>query len=162
MLKLVVRSLFKGIDRLKEWVEYHPKSEGTPNTPQKEKNHPFTIKNEQMAPVSTKRFKVVNLWDYLKFREGTQAHHITQATDFEEWPPMEEILRRVKELFGIEYQNERSLYPYLKTLVDSGLLDASVVGGKMRWKKKSLLVTVNEIEEEMTEEQMMLNRQPPQ
>jgi DNA-binding PadR family transcriptional regulator len=60
---------------------------------------------------------------------------------------MEEILRRVKELFGIEYQNERSLYPYLKTLVDSGLLEASVVGGKMRWKKKSLMITVSEWEE---------------
>jgi DNA-binding PadR family transcriptional regulator len=90
------------------------------------------------------------MWDHLTFKEGTQAHHITKVLDYEEWISMEEILRRVNELFGILYQNERSLYPYLKTLVDAGLLEANMVGGKMKWRKKNLIITVGEeIEEEI-------------
>ena len=73
---------------------------------------------------------------------------------------MEDILRSVKELFGIEYQNERSLYPYLKTLVDSGLLESSVVGGKMRWKKKALLISVEELDREMMVQQTTPISQP--
>ncbi len=146
MLKLIVRSIFSGVDRIKEWVEYTPRSESYHKTPN---NNQITKVNERIGEYAAPRFKVVNLWDHLKFREGTQAHHVTQIIDFEEWTPMEEILRRVKELFGIEYQNERSLYPYLKTLVDSGLLESSVVGGKMRWKKKVLLISVEELDREI-------------
>lgn len=146
MLKLIVRSIFSGVDRLKSWVEYTPRNEGTNLTANSNR---ITGVSEQLSQKTAPRFKVVNLWDHLKFREGTQAHHVTQVLDFEEWTPMEEILRRVKELFGIEYQNERSLYPYLKTLVDSGLLESSVVGGKMRWKKKGLLITVEELDREI-------------
>ena len=160
MLKLIVRTLFSGMDRLKQWVEYQPTTERAQKATNGKTNNQFTIQSEQNRAKVAPRFKVVNLWEYLKFREGTQAHHIIQTLDFEEWTPMEEILRRVNELFGIHYQNERSLYPYLKTLVDSGLLEASVVGGKMRWKKKSLLVTVSELEEEAELNQAGSVRQP--
>lgn len=157
MLKLIVRSIFSGVDRLKQWVEYTPRSEST-NT--ESTNHRTIRISEQNSLKQPPRFKVVNLWDHLKFREGTQAHHVTQVLDFEEWTPMEEILRRVKELFGIEYQNERSLYPYLKTLVDSGLLESSVVGGKMRWKKKGLLISVEELDREIEVQQTPPISQP--
>ena len=80
--------------------------------------------------------------------------------DFEEWITMEEILRRVNELFGIQYQNERSLYPYLKTLVDAGMLEASMLGGKMRWRKKNLMQTINLHEE--IENEVVANSQPLQ
>ncbi|MDP2665888.1 MAG: hypothetical protein Q8P05_00060 [Candidatus Diapherotrites archaeon] len=93
------------------------------------------------------RFRIVNLWDYLKFREDTQAYHISHVLSFDEWTAMDEILRRVKELFQVEYKNERSLYPYLKTLVDSGLLEVNVAGGKMRWRKKTLMISLEEEEE---------------
>lgn len=157
MLKLIVRSIFSGVDRIKEWVEYTPRNEGTDKT---QNYNQLTKLNELREGRTTPRFKVVNMWDHLKFREGTQAHHVTQILDFEEWTPMEEILRRVKELFGIEYQNERSLYPYLKTLVDSGLLESSVVGGKMRWKKKALLISVEELDREMMVQQTTPISQP--
>ena len=55
---------------------------------------------------------------------------------------MGEIRRRIGELFGAEYKNERSLYPYLKTLTDIGLMENSSVGGRMRWRKQDLLVRI--------------------
>jgi len=86
--------------------------------------------------------EVHSLWDYLKIREHTQAFHIISVVGFEEWVPMDEILRRVRELFGIEYKNERSLYPYVKTLVDCGLMETTNFGGKQRWRRKDLIVKI--------------------
>lgn len=55
---------------------------------------------------------------------------------------MQEIRRRIKELFGIEYKNERSLYPYLKTLVDINLIETTNIGGRRKWRKKELLFEI--------------------
>lgn len=86
--------------------------------------------------------EVHSIWDYIKFIEQSQAHHICSVIGFEEWVSMEEILRRVKEIFRIEYKNERSLYPYIKTLVDCGLVENTAVGGKMKWRKKEALIKI--------------------
>ncbi len=84
--------------------------------------------------------EVHTLWDYLEFQDNTQASHVVKVLGFEEWIDMEEIRRRIRELFGISYENDRSLYPYIKTLVDVGLLEINNVGGKRKWRKRELLV----------------------
>lgn len=87
--------------------------------------------------------QIHSIWDYLSFTAHSQAYHICNVLGFEEWVPMDEILRRIKELFGVEYQNERSLYPYIKTLVDCNLLETSGFAGKKHWRKKELLVKID-------------------
>lgn len=86
--------------------------------------------------------EIHSIWDYIKFTTHTQAHHICSVLGFEEWVPMDEILRRIKELFGVEYQNERSLYPYIKTLVDCGLLETAGFAGKKHWRKKDMIIKI--------------------
>ena len=88
--------------------------------------------------------EIHSLWDYLKIRDNTQAYHIIKVVGFEEWVAMEEILRRVRELFSVEYKNERSLYPYIKTLVDCGLMETTNFGGKQRWRRKDLIIKAAE------------------
>ena len=61
---------------------------------------------------------------------------------------MDEIKRRIRELFSIEYKNDRSLYPYIKTLVDVGLLESISVGGKRKWRKKELIMKIKESKSE--------------
>jgi hypothetical protein len=84
----------------------------------------------------------VSIWDYLSFRENTQASHLSKVIGFTEWVSMKEIFRRIKELFGIEYKNEKSLYPYLKTLTDLGLFETNDAGGQRKWRKKELIIKV--------------------
>ena len=98
-----------------------------------------------VAEQAKEAHEVHNFWDYLKFQENTQAHHLASTLNFEEWLDMEEIRRRVAELFGITYKNERSLYPYLKTLVDIGLVEGSNIGGRRKWRKKALLIKFSEL-----------------
>ena len=86
--------------------------------------------------------EIHSIWDYLKFHEHTQAHHLVNIVGFDEWVPMDEIRRRVSNLFSVEYKNERSLYPYIKTLVDIGLMETSNVGGKRKWRKKDLMIKI--------------------
>ncbi len=92
--------------------------------------------------------EIHNVWDYLKFRPNTQAFHLASALGFEDWVDMNEIRRRIKELFGVEYKNERSLYPYLKTLTDIGLMESTSIGGRMQWRKYDLLVKVEKKQRE--------------
>ncbi len=77
-----------------------------------------------------------SIWNFLEIRENTQAFHLKEVIGFEEWVDMEEIRRRIFELFGIQYKNERSLYPHLKTLVDLNLFETTDVGGRRKWRKK--------------------------
>jgi len=85
---------------------------------------------------------IKSIWDFIQLLPNTQAYHLVKVIGFEEWVSMDEIRRRIKELFGVEYKNERSLYPYIKTLVDCGLFETSNIGGKKRWRKKEILITV--------------------
>lgn len=86
--------------------------------------------------------EIHSVWDYLRFQEHTQAFHITNVVGFDEWVAMDEIRRRVTDLFNVSYKNERSLYPYIKTLVDIGLMETSNVGGKRKWRKKDLMIKI--------------------
>lgn len=114
-------------------------------------------KKEETKPNSPNYNKDVveeihSIWDYLKFIEHTQAHHICSILGFEEWIEMEEVFRRVKEIFGVEYKNERSLYPYIKTLVDCGLIETTAVGGKRKWRKKDILIKITKAKKTEEEE----------
>lgn len=105
--------------------------------------------------------EIHSLWDYLKFKENTQAFHISGVMGFEEWISMEEIMRRIRELFGVEYRNCRSLYPYLKTLVDCGLFECLDVGGTRKWRKKDLIIKIKEekkVEEKGTLEEKVVKK----
>lgn len=108
--------------------------------------------------------EIHSLWDYIQFRENTQAHHLTTVIGFEEFVDMDEIRRRIQELFHIEYKNERSLYPYLKTLVDIGLFETIDVGGKRKWRKKAGLLRkkapeIHDDEGSLTVQQAAQNQQ---
>ena len=95
-------------------------------------------------------FEVRSVWDFLQFNEHTQAFHLASVIRFDEWAAMDEIRSRIFELFQVDYENERSLYPYLKTMVDIGLIETNSIGGKRKWRKKDLLI---KIEKETKEEQ---------
>lgn len=92
--------------------------------------------------------EIHGVWDYLKFRANTQAYHLSNVLGFDEWIDMTEIRRRIKELFRVEYKNERSLYPYLKTLTDVGLMESNSIGGRMQWRKHDLIIKISKKEEE--------------
>jgi len=81
-----------------------------------------------------------NVWQYIIPKENTQAEHVLSVITFDEWEDMDQIRNKIKERFSIEYKHEKSLYPYIKTLVDIGLLETSSVGGKRKWKKKNLMI----------------------
>lgn len=84
--------------------------------------------------------EIHSIWDYLKIRENTQADHLTNVIGFE-WIEMQEIRRRILEQFEMEYKNERSLYPYIKTFTDTGLFESTDIGGKRKWRRRNILVT---------------------
>jgi hypothetical protein len=94
---------------------------------------------------------IISLWDYLNFNEHTQAFHLKSILNFNEWLTMDEIRRRIMDLFQIDYQNERSLYPYLKTLVDTGLIETNNIGDKRKWRKKELLIKIEKKKKETEE-----------
>jgi len=92
--------------------------------------------------------EIHSVWDYLQFKANTQAFHLAAVLGFDEWVDMGEIRRRIRELFGADYKNERSLYPYLKTLTDIGMMESSSVGGRMQRRKQDLLLKVGRKEGE--------------
>lgn len=95
---------------------------------------------QELFGASTEVEEVRTVWDFLKFQENTQADHLSKVIGFEEWVDMEEMRRRIQELFGVNYKNERSLYPYLKALSDAGLFESTSAGGRRKWRKKDLLI----------------------
>jgi len=96
--------------------------------------------------------EIHSVWDYLRFNENTQAAHISAVLSFDQWISMDEILRRIREIFGMDYKNDRSLYPYIKTLVDVGVVETSNVGGRKRWRKKDILIKLKGKKKEDTRE----------
>ncbi len=83
-----------------------------------------------------------SIWDHLSLRENSQVYFILNVVGFEEWVSMDEILRRIEELFGVKFKNKRSLYPYVKTMVDLNLMESLSVGDKMKWRKKEILIKI--------------------
>ena len=91
-------------------------------------------------PEEDTAFEIHSLWDFLKFKENTQAFHLKGVIGFEEWVHMKEILRRIRELYGIDYKNDKSLYPYLKTMVDAGLFETIGIERQRKWRKNDLII----------------------
>ncbi|MDD3083515.1 MAG: hypothetical protein PHP82_00645 [Candidatus ainarchaeum sp.] len=99
----------------------------------------------------TNQTTLISLWDIIKCSEHTQAFHLVSVIPFDEWIDMNEIRRRIWDIFQIEYKNDRSLYPYLKTMVDLGIIETGNISGKRKWRKKDLLIKINEKKEELEE-----------
>ena len=129
VLKRVVRGIIKLFHGLEDWSD-------------KADEKVYEAKQAIESTID----EIHSVWDYLEFKSNTQAFHLSAVLGFDEWVDMEEIRRRVKELFGVEYKNERSLYPYLKTMTDVGLMENNSVGGRMQWRKHDLIVKVKEKE----------------
>jgi len=125
IIKTILRKLIHAFKGIEEWAE-EPKAKMGATAGEIKQNE--------------EKHEVQSVWDYLTPKENTQAAHLVTTVGFEEWVEMLEIKRRVKELFGMDYKNERSLYPYVKTMADCGLFEFSDVGGKRKWKKKALLL----------------------
>ena len=106
---------------------------------------------QEEEEINQEKIEIASIWDYLAFNENTQAAHLASVIRFDEWVSMDEIRRRIWELFQIDYKNERSLYPYLKTMVDLGLIETSNIGGKRKWRKKDLLIKIDKKKKEKEE-----------
>jgi hypothetical protein len=116
----------------------------------KEENQPIY---ETEAEEKEETIKIYSIWDFLNFIENTQAFHLKSVIGFNEWVSMDEIMRRIQEVFNIKYKNERSLYPYIKTMTDIGLLETINVGGKRKWRKKEILIKIKEKEKKTKKEE---------
>jgi len=106
-----------------------------------------TLYAAEEAPEEQGIDEIHSVWDYLQFRANTQAYHLASVLGFDEWVEMSEIRRRIREIFGVGYKNERSLYPYLKTLTDVGLMESNSAGGRMQWRKHDLVVRIEKTSE---------------
>lgn len=130
-MKSIVRGLINALARVASWAN----TEST--APVKD-----TIYAEEATEDTGTKEEVHSIWDYLEFVENSQAFHIVGIVGFEEWIDMEEIKRRIQEIYGIEYGNDRSLYPYIKTLADAGLFESTSAGGRRKWRKRDLLIRI--------------------
>lgn len=80
------------------------------------------------------------IWDIIKARENTQAEHIINCLPDDEWVDMVDLKNRIKLQYNVEYQNEKSLYPYIKTLTDINLVKVNNSGKKRTWKKNIIII----------------------
>jgi len=117
--------------------------------PEAPKQNSQTLENLVAQPIHNKvsfvgddHTYIEDVWEHLSPLENTQAHHLISVVGFNEWIDMENIRKRITEMYFIEYKNEKSLYPYIKTLVDIGLLETNSVGGKRKWRKKELVIKI--------------------
>ncbi len=122
LLKRLIGRIFLAFEQVKEWAETGERV--------------YQKEDEETSK------GIYSLWDFLSFSENTQAFHLVNVIGFDEWVDMEEIRRRIKEVFSIEYKNEKSLYPYLKTMTDINLFETTSIGGRRKWRKKNLLFEI--------------------
>ena len=127
VLKSLIRGLSNALNRLQNWAAESKYEAGS---------------NTKTEPDPNTGRKVLSLWDFVDFQVDTQADHLIKVVGFEEYVDMDEIRRRIREVLQIEYKNERSLYPYIKTLTDTGFFETSNVGGRRKWRKKELLFEI--------------------
>lgn len=99
------------------------------------------IDNTKIYDISKISNKQINtIWDIIKARENTQAEHIIHCLPDDEWIDMEDLKNRIKLQYNVEYQNEKSLYPYIKTLTDINLVKVNNSGKKRTWKKNIIII----------------------
>ncbi len=99
-----------------------------------------TNTNIRSITVEKLQNEINTVWDILKIKENTQAEHIIKSTPADKWVTMDEIRNNIKIQFNVEYINEKSLYPYLKTLVDINLIKVNNIGKKRTWKKNIIVI----------------------
>lgn len=105
-----------------------------------------TIDNKIIKNINTVQLKTINtnnlqtIWDLITIKENTQAEHIIKSIPSDDWVTMDEIRHNIKLNYNIEYSNEKSLYPYLKTLTDINLIKVNNTGKKRSWKKNIILI----------------------
>ncbi len=97
-----------------------------------------TAKIFDVSEIDTK--KINTIWDIIKVRENTQAEHIINCIPEDDWIDMEELKGRIKLQYNVEYQNEKSLYPYIKTLTDINLIKLNNSRKKRTWKKNIIII----------------------
>lgn len=103
--------------------------------------HEYETKQEpKIYTVEKLQNKINTIWDILKIKENTQAEHLIKVIPSDQWIDMEEIKQRIKLEYNIEYKNEKSLYPYLKTLTDINLIKLNNTGKKRSWKKNIIII----------------------
>jgi len=135
-MKFIVRGLIRALSKISNWAaDSERPAEGSI----------YELKDTELTEK-----QILDLWDYLKFVDNSQAFHLKGVVGFEEWVDMEEIRRRIVELFRVDYKNDRSLYPYIKTLVDSGLFETTNAGGRRKWRRKELIIE-NEVKSPIAE-----------
>lgn len=103
-------------------------------------DHYFQNNQIKTVDLENKTNLISNIWDYIKIKENTQAEHLIKSIPFDKWITMDEIRHNIKLNFNVEYSNEKSLYPYLKTLTDTNLIKLNNTGKKRTWKKNIILV----------------------
>lgn len=147
--KNFVKKLILSLRKVEEWANAEQENETKVNIDEQ------TNSNNSLESIYEKEevTEVHTIWDFLDFKEGTQAFYVTKVVGYDEWVPMDEIRRRIFELFGISFKNERSLYSYIKTLVDCGLLEFSDHGGQRKWRKKDLIIKFKRKKKEKEAEQ---------
>lgn len=105
-----------------------------------------TTKNKQQENINQVNIENINenqlntIWDLLKIKENTQAEHIINSIPSDKWVTMDEIRHNIKLNYNVEYSNEKSLYPYLKTLTDINLIKLNNIGKKRSWKKNIIII----------------------
>lgn len=100
--------------------------------------------NVQTANVENITINQLNtIWDIIKIKENTQAEHLIKSIPSDKWVSMDEIRHNIKLTYNVEYSNEKSLYPYLKTLTDINLIKVNNTGKKRTWKKNIILIKEN-------------------
>jgi transposase len=104
------------------------------------KNEYETKQEPKIYTVEELKNKINTIWDIIKIKENTQAEHLIKIIPSDQWIDMEEIKQRIKLEFNIEYKNEKSLYPYLKTLTDINLIKLNNTGKKRSWKKNIIII----------------------
>jgi len=109
-------------------------------------NRPQIIKKNQQdetirtVTIEELKNEINTIWDIVKIKENTQAEHIIKCTPSDKWITMDELRQSIKLQFNVEYTNEKSLYPYLKTLVDINLIKMNNIGKKRTWKKNIIII----------------------
>ncbi|MFH1256366.1 MAG: hypothetical protein V1494_03670 [Candidatus Diapherotrites archaeon] len=136
-MKSVIRFILRAFNRVSTWAAIDEKKEQKSESPSK--------KPEEL--------EIQSIWNYLSFNDNTQAFHLAGIIGFEEWVTMDEIRRRIEEVYQTRYLNDRSLYPYIKTLVDCGLFETTNVGGRRKWRKKELLLKLKALQKREEEEE---------
>jgi hypothetical protein len=98
--------------------------------------------SENIKSITIEELKneINTIWDIIKIKENTQAEHITKSISADKWVTMDELRQNIKIQFNVEYVNEKSLYPYLKTLVDINLIKMNNIGKKRSWKKNIIII----------------------